>query len=142
MFTQPCFIRKNTSELRKKLKNFGYKCNNGKWMGTYLATFRKKGENNLVYCGSPEYDMPNNPSLMESIDCGTNENLFLALAALRDDTDKNQWFVYDNSNWSDTPEIFYFICKENNIKDEMCVNLMYNDCHKATIDELIEHFKK
>lgn len=28
------------------------------------------------------------------IDCGTNENLFLALAALQDDTDNEQWFVY------------------------------------------------
>ena len=31
------------------------------------------------------------------IDCGTNEELFLALAALRDDTNKFQWFIAESS---------------------------------------------
>ncbi len=33
-----------------------------------------------------------------SVDCGTNEDLFLAIAALRDDTDKYQWFT-DGDKW-------------------------------------------
>lgn len=41
-FTTPCLIRKNTPGLRKKLEALGYRLNNGKWMGKYLATFRIK----------------------------------------------------------------------------------------------------
>lgn len=41
-FTTPCFIRKNTVELRKKLEELGYKLNNGKAWGRYLVTFRIK----------------------------------------------------------------------------------------------------
>ena len=29
----------------------------------------------------------------DEIDCGDNEELFFALTALRDDTDKNQWII-------------------------------------------------
>ena len=59
------------------------------------------------------------------IDCGTNEELFLALAALRNDTDKYQWFT-DGDLW--------FKCG-----DEVCNE--GRKIHKATVDELIEHFK-
>ena len=36
------------------------------------------------------------------IHCGTNEALFLAIAALRDDTDDSQWFVYPPENMTMT----------------------------------------
>lgn len=68
------------------------------------------------------------------IHCGTNEALFLAIAALRDDTDKNQWFT-DGNLW--------FKCG-----DEMCdetikyyLNRYNREIHKASVEELIEHFK-
>lgn len=74
------------------------------------------------------------------IHCGTNEALFLAIAALRDDTDDSQWFVYP-------PENIWFICDDDdinyareNIKDS--VQAAWFHCsHKATVKELIEHFK-
>lgn len=70
----------------------------------------------------------------------TNEALFLAIAALRDDTDDSQWFVYP-------PENIWFICDDDdinyareNIKDS--VQAAWFHCsHKATVKELIEHFK-
>ena len=73
------------------------------------------------------------------IHCGTNEALFLAIAALRDDTDDSQWFVYP-------PENIWFICDDDdinyareNIKDS--VQAAWFHCsHKATVKELIEHF--
>lgn len=75
-----------------------------------------------------------------AINCGTNENLFLAIAALRDDTDDSQWFVYP-------PENTWFICDDDdinyareNIRDS--VQAAWFHCsHKATVEELIEHFK-
>lgn len=77
----------------------------------------------------------------EFIDCGTNEELFLAIATLRDDTDDSQWFVYP-------PENIWFICDDDdinyareNIKDS--VQAAWFHCsHKATVEELIEHFKE
>lgn len=133
-FTTPCFIRKNTPELRKKLEELGYKLNNGKWMGKYLATFRIKETKECRYVASPEWDLQNNPDIDVSIDCGDNEELFLAIAALRDDIDKNQWFT-DGNLW--------FKCG-----DEICdetidyyLNRYNRKYHKATVEELIEHFK-
>lgn len=136
MFTQPCFIKKNTPELRKKLNDLGYKCNNGKWMGSFLATFKRDDSHDLFYCGTPEYDLSNNPSINNSIDCGTNEDLFLAIAALRDDTDKNQWFV-NNGKWMlcDSHRVGGFIAYND-------INIDVTTFHKATVEELIKHFSK
>ena len=68
------------------------------------------------------------------IDCGMNEELFLAIAALRDDTDKYQWFT-DGNKWILCPEIKFSTYWVNDID----VNL--DAIHKATVNELIEHFK-
>ena len=140
MFKQPCYIKNNNSYLRNKLKELGYKCNNGKWMGTYLATFKRDEEHDLFYCGAPEYDLINNPSLNVSIDCGDNEELFLAIAALRDDTDKYQWFIYDSTDC--VIENLWFICTEDKIEDMLLYDSNFLNTHKATLEEITEHFKQ
>lgn len=129
-FIQPCFIRKNTEELRKKLEKLGYRLS-GATLNEDLCIFTE-----------PEYNLYSinhfsdilYPDKSDSISCGTNEELFLAIAALRDDIDKNQWFT-DGDLW--------FICG-----DEMCdENIKYylseynRLFHKATVIELIERFK-
>ena len=70
------------------------------------------------------------------IDCGTNEELFLAIASLRDDTDKYQWFT-DGDKWIMCPEIKFSTYWAYNDID---VNT--DTIHKATVKELIEHFKE
>lgn len=140
-FTTPCFIRKNTPELRKKLEELGYKLNNGKWMGKYLAAFQIKETKEWRYVASPEWDLQNNPDIDASIDCGTNEELFLAIASLRDDTNNNQLFTNDKGDWGIYRDgsnggllgmDFYGMPND--------FNLLYY--HKATVNELIEHFNK
>lgn len=128
MFTQPCFIRKNTPELRKILKDIGQRENtlddfSGEWLAANYGMFISvsEGFQNLH---------------QNDIDCGTNEKLFLALAALRDDTDKNQWFVdystgIDGGSW--------YLCELDHIDD--CFQST-KKCHKATVEEIIEHFKE
>lgn len=74
------------------------------------------------------------------IDCGTNEELFLAIAALRDDTDDNQWFTNGKGDWG-----MYRDGSDGNLPG-MDFFGMPNDFdlshyHKATVNELIEHFK-
>lgn len=77
----------------------------------------------------------------KSVDCGTNEDIFFALATLRDDTDIHQWFIYDNRDWDDEdPQRFWFLCKQESVEDDMCYDQMYQDCEKATEREIIEHF--
>lgn len=132
-FTQPCFIRKNTPELREKLENLGYKSFGMVEMGFGLSTDELLAEyesfddsaleNILKVSGTEDYK--------ETIDCGDNELLFLALAALRDNSDRNQWFIYDKDT-SFLQKGDWYICS---------LNHHLSPSHKATVEELIEHFK-
>lgn len=127
-FTTPVFILKNTPELRDKLVRLGYKIGYERYINDdFLAT-----DNDEMF----GIDVPYPPEQCNGyIHCGTNEALFLAIAALRDDTDKNQWFT-DGNLW--------FKCG-----DEMCdetikyyLNRYNREIHKASVEELIEHFKE
>ena len=94
-FIQPCFIRKNTPELRKTLEALGYKAGFGNINNDSIAT---SSITNTYSCISMSiFDNENHHINWKAngkrIDCGDNEDLFLALAALRDDNDYMQWFV-------------------------------------------------
>ncbi len=104
-------------------------------MGKYLAAFQIKETKEWRYVASPEWDLQNNPDIDASIDCGTNEELFLAIASLRNDTDKNQWFT-DGDKWILCPEIKFSTYWTYN---DVYINT--DTVHKATVNELIEHFK-
>ena len=82
-----------------------------------------------------DYDTNGLKEIDGLIDCGTNEELFLAIAALRDDTDKNQWFT-DGDKWILCPEIKFSTYW---VYNDIDVNI--DTVHKATVNELIEHFK-
>ena len=142
-FTTPCFVRKNTPKLRKKLEELGYKLNNGKAWGRFLVTFRIEETNEWKYVASPEWDLQNNPDIDVSIDCGTNEDLFLAIAALREDsdymkffTDGTEFILCDRYDWID---MYSVLCSGlSNAKDRV---KELDKFQKATAEELIEHFK-
>ena len=150
-FIQPCFIRKNTPELRKKLEELGY--TNGAWESPhfeypYLMCLpnRKfglfKGEG--FYMTEDDYKCDGkrwtyNPP-KEYIDCGDNEELFLALAALRDDKPDYQWFLWEENDGK------YHIESDDTwrkyIPNEKWEEWWWFEVRKATVEELIEHFKK
>lgn len=149
-FTTPCFIRKNTPELRKKLEELGYNILNSGNTTLDAHNYDGRGSHKRIEEGRAIitsygdlygviYDI-DTVTKKGRIDCGTNEELFLAIAALRDDTDDSQWFVYP-------PENIWFICDDDdinyvleNIKDS--VQAAWFHCsHKATVEELMEHFK-
>ena len=144
-FTTPCFIRKNTPELRKKLEELGYEILNSGNTTLDAHNYDGNGSHKSIEEGRAIitsygnlygviYDI-DTVTKKGRIDCGTNEELFLAIAALRDDTDKNQWFT-DGDKWILCPEIKFSTYWVYNDVD---VNL--DVIHKATVDELIEHFK-
>lgn len=122
-FTTQCFIRKNTANIRNRLKELGYYCNPYLgWHNLFTCVFGI----NSVY-SLDDYDTNGLKEIDGLIDCGTNEDLFLALAALRDDTDKFQWFISPEGIWA-----------YNTNNDSISVSPKWR---KATVDELIEHFK-
>lgn len=147
MFITSCFIRKNTPELRKKLEELGY--TNGAWEEPhfeypYLECYpnRKFGlfRGNGFYMTEDDYKCDGkcweyNPS-KECIDCGTNEELFLALAALRDDSDKNQYFICDKVSVTLGKTYYpndYLYYQYDDFFDKQ-------NWHKATAEEIISHF--
>ena len=144
-FTTPCFIRKNTETLRKKLEELGYEILNSGNTTLDAHNYDGKGSHKSIEEGKAIitsygylYGVIYNVDTVTKkgrIDCGTNEELFLAIAALRDDTDKNQWFT-DGDKWILCPEIKFSTYWVYNDVD---VNL--DVIHKATVNELIEHFK-
>lgn len=140
-FTTPCFVRKNTPKLRKKLEELGYKLNNGKAWGRFLVTFRIKETNEWKYVASPEWDLQNNPDIDVSIDCGTNEDLFLALVVLREDTDEGQWFVMDVEVYSNISKGAWFKATGINGGRHIGTQIDPLYCHKATVEEIIKRFK-
>lgn len=127
-FTQPCFIRKNTPELRKKLEELGY-TNTPSGRGEWYIPIEEL-EYLVTYPISGCYQGCNGYWYEDDFDCGTNEELFLALAALRDDSDYMQWFT-DGEKW--------FQNKQNDIE---VIRYGAGDSinfHKATVEEIIKH---
>ena len=99
----------------------------------YHATRGKEVINLLEMLGANRcYKGCNGYWYEDDFDCGTNEELFLALAALRDDNDYMQWFT-NGEKWiqnkqNDTEVIRYGTSNPINF-------------HKATVKEIIENFK-
>lgn len=138
MFTQPCFIRKNTKEIIEKLEELEYDyAENG--AGAWFIPLCQ-----LEYIGvniySKGYYMGVNGVWSNDwCDCGTDDRLFIALAALRDDSDYMQYFtngtdfiICDREDWID---MYSVLCSGAYTTTEL------DKFHKATPQELIEYFK-
>lgn len=142
MFKVDCFIRKDTPELRQRLRDLGYKiCPCSDFEGSiWLSILPINGTvHGVGFCDSTGWSHidAQHVALAKflfdaqddgSIDCGDNEELFIALAALRDDTAKNQWFVVDN----------IWVKCYNDVPDKY---IQLNG-HKATPEEIIKHFTR
>lgn len=154
-FTTAAFIRRNTPELRKKLEELGY--SHGK---PECYTDDDDNKYDFIICYNEKFYLlsPNNHVIRNghplkkygSINCETNEELFLAIAALRDDTNENQWFVADsplsvsyddivgNDHYFTEPKGSMFFWDEK----WMHATIISGNYHKANVAELIEHFKE
>lgn len=114
-FTTPCFIMNNTPGLRKKLRKLGYKV-----LPNFADFPCLSARDGLVI----PTDLFNRNG---GFNCGSDESLFLAIAALRDDTDRHQWFCDDEGRWEKS-------------EDDLPSKYMQMNGHKATVEELVEHF--
>ena len=140
MFITTCFIRKNTPELRGKLGKMGYDvchCTEG---ATAVFLMALLGEVHAVCdedVGMFLDDVKSGKSKL--IDCGDDEQLFLALAAMRDDTDKDQlftngidwaWFRDDTYKGGFAGFEFYYLQR-----------YFERPLHKATREEIMNCFQ-
>lgn len=156
MFTQSVFIRKNNAKLKRKLKEIGYDVDELSLTSECIATAAtiKKA----VGISQKSFDDPNpyrTWNCADRIDCGDNEELFLAIAALNDENDKFQYFVLESNIGSiNFPESIihkgsliqsltnkWFIdINEDGTPNELSSRNWPS--HKANVKELIEYFKK
>lgn len=135
-FTTPCFVRVEDVDKRKKLVEWlegqiGYRycvgCYNARSaIDSPLIPYvlvSTRAETGFVQCFVQRPD--------EGIDCGTDVELFKALAAMNDVNDHYQWFVATLK-----PERLAL----NNSMDD---NRLFAEplFRKATAEEIIEHFK-
>ena len=142
MFTTQCFIRKNTPELINKLIDLGYV------KALFDKEYTKSETYGLIIDQGDIAPLEHGIQEMELmftynfIDCDDNEELFIALAALKDDTDVNQWFVMDVEEYMNINQGDWFIATDRNKGKHIGTQIDPMYCHKATVEELIEHFKK
>lgn len=138
-FIQPCFIRKNTPELRKKLEELGYFPPSKIWYDENFAIctiYRDNAGEYFTFEIDDDFERIIAPSY-PYIDCGTNEELFIALASMTD----NEYGLCD----------YYIVttdCNPRYTKGSIhralpISSVIHPSCYrKATVEELIEHFKK
>lgn len=140
MFTQVCFIRKSTESIRTGLLALGYNIekvkvvddNKGYGVATSGVT------SSAITIKESSFD-DTNPyrtwNCSRRIDCGDNERLFFALAALQDDSDRLQFFTNGKK---------FILCNRNSWSDKLPVlraggwseeELL--KFHKATTEEIL-----
>ena len=139
MFAKPCFIRKNTKELREYLRSIGYRSLNNETIDNncdclMVSEGDPKNVESFAFYASYNHDFMDKyfSNRKDIIDCGDNEELFKAISALNDDNDYMQWFTDSILfHWKLHKFHWRFItdCED------------YMGTHKATVDELIMRFQ-
>ena len=148
MFTTSCFIRKNTFAIRAELSKLGYENSIDSVVGDAIATSQITSHYTTISQKMYDDFNPHSTWSNNRIDCGDNKELFLALAALRDDTDKYQWFYstgWTNFEGNPLPDKWVF-CDQDTLEHFAWVNNSPNSYKtgwkKANVEELINHFSK
>lgn len=131
-FKTPCFVRVEDAEERKRLLT---------WLqdiGYSLYQSVRELSYPIVCCNMID-DEPGNAygeheeelvGASHACDCGTNIELFKALAAMNNENDREQWFT-DGMNWR--------LCHDVSVTKMVIPS--YALYRKATAEEIVEHFK-
>lgn len=134
-FTTPCFVRVEDREERKKLiellKRIG-------WRFRGIASPEKK------YVVADAHHQTVTTWVLDEwgaerfenigyIFCGTNVELFKALAAMNDENDREQWFVVDDGFEEE------MVCSKSEVDYDYILSCY--DHRKATAEEIISYFK-
>lgn len=127
----------NTPENREHLKKLGYKKHFVVSFVDFELIYTWKGEFYFI----DKYDLKG-IEMSLFINCIGNPELFRAVTAMRDDNHIHQWHIIDYDVYLDMPKDYWFIATDlSGCKHVGCqIDPMY--CHKATLSELQEHFKR
>lgn len=130
-FSTPCFVRVEDAEKRKELMEWisriGYMVYCWCWDGCVRVIRCWTSPNGV----SKAVGYPCKQVRKSDIDCGCNIELFMALAAMNQENDREQWFT-NGHEWVKCPDDV--VTKQ--------VIPSYSDYHKATTSEIIKHFCK
>lgn len=136
-FTTPCFVCVEDLDKRDALidwcASIGYDTN--KWKVSPKVRYVFCGAYFAGRCGEKALaSLPHN-----SIDCGENVELFKALAAMNDENDREQWFV--------TKEVQAWVnqglyAPMGSFEKCLLEHRVGISARKATVEEIIKHFKK
>ncbi len=137
MFTSKCFIRVNKPYIIDRLIDLGYV------KALFDEEYAESEAYGLIVDQGDIAPLVHGIQEMELmftygfIDCDENVGLFLALAALRDDSDYMQWFINDYG--------YCNICCDKNVEDyksgygKQMYRIIDETYHKMSAEELIEH---
>lgn len=146
-FTTPCYVRVEDATKRKeicaKLQEMGYKS---------LQLEQDGYGERIVACKNGAYCRFNTGAVRifrKYIDCGTDTELFLALAGMREDTDYMQWFIF---NWDVIEGIYdengrdtggrIKVHSEGDMYLSFQSEIMSGVVRRATAEEIINHYKQ
>lgn len=137
---KPAIININNPSLIGELQDLGYMMHVG-W-DTNQGNGITAGYG--CYITSTSISLLKDKSNKEYIQCGTNKQLFLSIAALARVDDYAKWFVWDEDvdNISYAGQFISTNKKGTWFKNPCRCRIDQSKCHLATIDELIEHFKR
>jgi hypothetical protein len=132
-FTQHCFVRVQDAEKRKEL--YDWCVSIGYIAGFYPTPNRHVTAGHTSVFGYRMISENRKPL----IDCGTNIDLFKALAAMNDENDKEQWFVDTSGEfgWTKCEKPTFRAWLSDGLNKGNITHLF----RKATAEEIIEHFK-
>ena len=138
-FKTPCLVCVEDAKKRKKL--FEWACEIG-----YVAAYRINEYYPVLSTALTQDCIDICPkSIIENlvdygaIDCGTDIELFKALAAMNDENDREQWFIITADVYCDLPPGHMFKCQPHPSQWHVGASIDPMYCRKATTEE-IEHF--
>lgn len=142
MFTQKCFIKKNSKDLRDKIYKLGGR--NGTWLNDASDILSASKE--FFKCW--DSDLGAEEKLIEwgYIRC-ENEAVFLEIANMKDSTDKDQWFVtladqawYNLGMFAPKGSMFKSLVEDRYMgqNPELCNGFVPS--RRATAEEIINHY--
>ena len=138
-FTTPCFVRVENPEKRKELiewlKALGYRLEYLRNDGVIVLT----SENRVYVYGEALYRVIKVD--YDAIDCGTDIELFKALAAMNEENDRKQWYAYTEYPTNEGKNgVRKFVFNEPARFDSF-VDVPSGYYRKATVEEIVEYFK-
>ena len=141
MFTEKCFIDIQHKELDVE-KIMAYLTEVYDYEDSHILN---ENENNYLICEDGKYyfssSKPNELYTEVNDVNDSNIYLFFHIAALRDDNDFGQMFVYEEQN-----RRIYFTCEYNTLSEQITDDGEYNieanftNIHKCSVNEIIEFY--